>query len=106
DMSRFKGSVQELAACAELYDFALWRALAGVMGALSENAPGLYMERLAYLEQTGTKLGETWFVGNLYRLLEACGQSGPARAALEQCRAIAEGRGERFYLSQLPSPTG
>ena len=74
--------------------------------ALGENDPGHYMEMLGYLEQTGTKLGETWFVGNLSRLLEACGQTGPARAAMEQCLAIAEGRGERFYLDQLPSLTG
>ena len=106
DMTRFEQSVRDLAECAELYDFALWRALAGVMKALGENDPGQYMEMLGYLEQTGTKLGETWFVGNLSRLLEACGQTGPARAAMEQCMAIAEGRGERFYLDQLPSLTG
>ena len=71
------------------------------MKALGERDPGHYMEMLGYVEQTGTKLGETWFVGNLYRLLKECGEEGPAKAALEQCHALAQQRGEYFYLSAL-----
>jgi class 3 adenylate cyclase/predicted ATPase len=101
DFPRFGRRVQELAECATLYDFDLWLVLAGVFEALGQQNIPLYMERLSLLEKTGTKLGETWFVGNLYRLLQAAGQPGPAQAALGQCRAIAEERGERFFLHKI-----
>lgn len=101
DQERFARSVGELAACADVYDFALWRALAELMQTLVESNLGLYLERLGALEQTGTKLGESWFVGNLHKLLLKGGQEGPAQAVLEQCRAIVEVRGERFYENQL-----
>ena len=101
DMPRFGQRVQELAQTAALYDFDLWLVLAGVFEALGQQDALQYMERLALLEKTGTKLGETWFVGHLYELLKAAGQTGPAQAALEQCRAIAQERGERFFLNKL-----
>jgi class 3 adenylate cyclase/tetratricopeptide (TPR) repeat protein len=101
DLPRFGQRVQDLAETATVYDFSLWLVLSGVFEALGQNDAPLFLERLGLLEKTGTKLGETWFVGHLYRLLKAAGQTGPAQAALEQCRAIAEERGEFFFVNSL-----
>jgi class 3 adenylate cyclase len=104
EMQTFNARVSEMASKAELYDFFLWSILASVLEALGKNEPGLYLERLSLLEATGTKLGETWFVGCLYRLLFAAGLKDQAQTALDRCRAIAQTRGERFFLHELPSP--
>lgn len=101
NLAHFAQQIQSLAHNAELYGFPLWTSLAAVLDALAQGDPFLYLERLGALEQTGTKLGETWFVGNVYRLLSAAGQTEPAKAALSQAQEIAETRGERFFISEL-----
>ncbi len=101
DETRFATRTAELYEVSVKCDFQLWLALAGAFEAIARKDPELYIARLGLLQQTGTKMGETWFLFNAYRLLKAADQSEKAVHVLQQVRQIAAERGEKFYLSQL-----